>query len=99
MQNIELIADKIKQAGGRLYLVGGAIRDELLGKETHDEDYCVTGITAEKFQELFPNAHIRGKAFAVFDINGKEFAIARTESKQGIGHKEFEIKKDPQITI
>lgn len=93
------IANKIKQAGGNLYLVGGAVRDELLGKTIHDEDYCVTGITAEQFQKLFPEAHIRGKAFAVFDIGGKEFAMARTESKQGTGHKEFEIKTDPKITI
>lgn len=93
------IANKIKQAGGKLYLVGGAVRDELLGKTIHDEDYCVTGITAEQFQKLFPEAHIRGKAFAVFDIDGKEFAMARTESKQGTGHKEFEIKTDPKITI
>ena len=93
------IANKIKQAGGNLYLVGGAVRDELLGKTIHDEDYCVTGITAEQFQKLFPEAHIRGKAFAVFDIDGKEFAMARTESKQGTGHKEFEIKTDPKITI
>ena len=48
MSEIEIIANKIKDAGGRLYLVGGAIRDELLGKEIHDEDYCVTGI--EDFQ-------------------------------------------------
>ena len=99
MQNINLIANKIKDAEGNLYLVGGAVRDELLGKETHDRDYCVTGITAEKFQELFPKAHIRGKVFSVFDIDGQEFAMARTESKRGIGHKEFEIKTDPQITI
>lgn len=99
MQDIITIANKIKEAGGKLYLVGGAVRDELLGKSTHDEDYCVTGITAEKFQEIFPEAHVRGKAFAVFDINGREFAIARTESKQGIGHKEFEITTNPQITI
>lgn len=99
MQNIKLIANKIKNAGGNLYLVGGAIRDELLGKEVHDRDYCVTGITAQKFQENFPEAHIRGKAFAVFDINGNEFALARTESKQGIGHKEFKINTDSKITI
>ena len=99
MQDIKLIAEKVKLAGGRLYLVGGAVRDKLLGKITHDEDYCVTGITAEEFEKMFPEAHVRGKAFAVFDIDGKEFAMARTESKQGIGHKDFEIKTDPKITI
>ena len=97
MSEIEIIANKIKDAGGRLYLVGGAVRDEILGKEVHDEDYCVTGI--EDFQKLFPEAYVRGKDFAVFDINGKEFAMARTETKQGKGHKEFDIKTDPNITI
>lgn len=101
MQEREIItiAQKIEKAGGRLYLVGGAIRDDLLGKKTHDEDYCVTGITAEQFQKIFPEAHIRGKAFEVFDMYGKEFAIARTESKYGVGHKEFEISTSPNITI
>ena len=99
MEDIKSIAGKIKQEGGNLYLVGGAVRDSLLGKITHDEDYCVTGLSSEKFQEIFPEAHVRGKAFAVFDIEGKEFALARTESKTGIGHKEFEIKADPKITI
>ena len=99
MEDIKIIANKIKQEGGRLYLVGGAVRDNLLGKETHDEDYCVTGLSYEKFQELFPEAQIRGKAFAVFDIEGKEFALARTESKLGKGHKEFKIKADAKISI
>lgn len=99
MTDIKVMANKIRQNEGNLYLVGGAVRDELLGKETHDEDYCVTGLSSDEFQKLFTNAHIRGKAFAVFDINGKEFALARIESKQGIGHKQFEINTNPQITI
>lgn len=99
MENIKLIANKIKEAGGKLYLVGGAVRDELLGRIIHDKDYCVTGLSFEKFQEIFPEAHIRGKAFAVFDINGKEFALARTESKLGRGHKEFEINTNSKISI
>lgn len=87
MSEIEIIANKIKDAGGRLYLVGGAVRDELLGKEIHDEDYCVTGI--KDFQKLFPEAYVRGKDFAVFDINGKEFAMARTETfGKGVTPKE-----------
>ena len=75
MGDILLIANKIKSSGGNLYLVGGAIRDELLNISIHDTDYCVTGITANKFKELFPKSHIRGKAFEVFDLYGKEFAM------------------------
>jgi len=96
-QRVYNISDE--QEGGNLYLVGGAVRDNLLGKETHDEDYCVTGLSSEKFQEIFPEAYTRGKAFAVFDIQGKEFAMARTESKTGKGHKEFEIIANTEITI
>lgn len=99
MEDIVIIANKIKNAGGKLYLVGGAIRDELLGKEIHDEDYCITGLQISDLRDIFPNAHIRGKSFAVFDIDGKEFAMARTESKQGKGHKEFAIETNKNITI
>lgn len=99
MQDIKEIANQIKEHGGRLYLVGGAVRDELLGNITHDQDYCVTGLTIKQFQEMFPESHLRGKSFAVFDIDGKEFAMARTETKLGMGHKEFEIYTDTNITI
>lgn len=93
------IAQKINQIGGTLYLVGGAVRDKLLGREFNDEDYCITGITAKEFQKLFPNAHIRGKSFEVFDIDGKEFALARRETKKGKGHREFDIETGKNISI
>lgn len=93
------IANKIKQHSGNLYLVGGAVRDKLLGKEVHDEDYCVTGISSEEFERLFPQAYARGKFFKVYDIEGKEFAMARKEKKNGKGHKEFKIETGENITI
>ena len=96
---IEEIASKIKEKGGTLYLVGGALRDRFLNLENHDEDYCVCGLTEEEFINLFPSAKTRGKAFKVFDLEGKEFALARKDVKKGFGHKDFEIKSNPQITI
>lgn len=93
------IARKIKNEKGTLYLVGGAVRDKLLDREIKDEDYCVVGISPQKFKELFPESFARGKSFEVFDLNGKEFAMARTEKKIGIGHKEFEITTNKDITI
>lgn len=97
--NILEIAKKIENEGGRLYLVGGAVRDKLLNKQVKDEDYCVVGITSGQFKKLFPESFARGKSFEVFDLNGKEFAMARTEKKTGLGHKEFEIITDKNITI
>jgi len=97
--NINEIAKLIKHNGGNLYLVGGALRNEFLGREIFDEDYCVTGLTTSKFEELFPNAISRGKAFEVYDVEGKEFALARKDIKEGIGHKGFKIITGPEITI
>ena len=96
---IEEIANQIKKHNGRLYLVGGAVRDKLLGKEKTDEDYCVVGLSKEEFEELFPNAKIRGKSFAVYDLEKKEFALARREKKTGKGHKEFGIETGKEISI
>lgn len=99
MNDIYEIANKINSIGGNVYLVGGAIRDQLLGIENHDEDYCVTGISFEEFKELFPEAHVRGKDFPVFSMDNKEFAIARKERKIGIGHNSFNVEINKKITI
>ena len=96
---MQKIAQVIKENGGTLYLVGGALRDKILGKEEVDEDYCATGLSKEKFQKLFPKAKIQGKDFPVFILEGKEIAIARKERKTGIGHKEFEFLANETITI
>lgn len=97
--NIIEIANKIKKNKGTLYLVGGAVRDKLLNRIIHDEDYVVVGITSEKFNEIFPQAFKRGKSFEVFDLEGKEFALARKESKIGPGHTNFNIETNIDITI
>ncbi len=99
MEDIIEIAKKIAYNKGRLYLVGGAVRDKLNNIQYHDEDYCVTGLSYKKFEELFPNAHKRGKSFSVYDIDGKEFALARTEEKIGNGHTNFKIITNENITI
>ena len=99
MTDIKEIAKTINLNGGNLYLVGGAVRDELLGIKNHDEDYSVIGISFEEFKKLFPMAYVRGKDFPVFSIDNKEFAIARKERKIGIGHKDFDVETDKKITI
>lgn len=99
LERYEQHAKKIRDAGGRLYLVGGAVRDFLLRREVHDIDFCVTGLTVEKFVDLFPEARLQGKAFPVFVVDDAEFAFARTERKCGVGYKGFNICASPKITI
>src|SRR5690606_17412936 len=94
-----MIAEKVRRAGGNVYLVGGAVRDKLMGLEAKDRDYCVTGISAEKFSRLFPEAILTGKDFPVFRLNGEEYALARTERKTGRGYKGFQIDSSPEVTI
>ena len=97
--DIKKIAKKIEDNGGRLYLVGGAVRDSILNRPVSDEDYCVCGLDKDEFIKLFPDCFLRGKSFEVFDLGGKEFALARKEKKTGKGHKEFEIITGKEITI
>ncbi|MEO1889843.1 MAG: multifunctional CCA addition/repair protein [Cycloclasticus sp.] len=81
------------------YLVGGAVRDELLGYPFRDRDYVVVGATVEgMLQQGFTPV---GKDFPVF-IHPKtkaEYALARTERKSGVGYKGFEIYASPDVTL
>jgi len=87
--DIKLIAEKINENGGRLYYVGGYVRDKLMGKKAKDIDFCITGLTPEIFSNLFPNAFLKGAFFPVFQLENYELAFARKETKIGIGHKGF----------
>lgn len=81
------------------YLVGGAVRDMLMGVQSNDRDYVVVGSTqadmlAAGFQQV-------GASFPVFlhPETNDEYALARTERKVGEGHTAFECVFDPSITI
>lgn len=97
------VVEKILSADGRVYIVGGWVRDKLRGVPAHDKDYVVTGITAEKFQALFPEAICIGRFFPVFclKIDGKkcEIALGRRERKQGIGYRGFSIQSIGDVSI
>lgn len=82
----------------KIYIVGGAVRDLLLGLEPKDVDYVVVGATP---QWMFDRGYKQvGADFPVFlDDKGNEWALARTERKSGRGYAGFETKFDPTITI
>jgi len=96
--NLKSVAEKIIFAGGRLYYVGGYVRDELMGIESKDIDFCVVGLTSENFKNMFPNAFIKGAFFPVFQLDNHDFAFARKETKVGPGHKNFTFETE-NITI
>lgn len=83
----------------KVYCVGGAVRDELLGLPVQDRDYVVVGSTPEEMTSL--NYKPVGKDFPVFlhPQTHEEYALARTERKTAKGYKGFQIFASPDVTL
>ncbi|HYT85325.1 MAG TPA: multifunctional CCA tRNA nucleotidyl transferase/2'3'-cyclic phosphodiesterase/2'nucleotidase/phosphatase, partial [Burkholderiales bacterium] len=83
----------------KVYAVGGAVRDELLGLPVTDRDYVVVGSTPEEMVRL--GYKPVGKDFPVFlhPQTHEEYALARTERKVARGYKGFQIYAAPDVTL
>lgn len=96
-------AEIIAQNGGRVFRVGGCVRDSFMGVIPKDIDFSIVGMVKKNFKMLFPEAEECGKSFSVFrlSIDGikREVAFARTERKVGSGYKGFKVSTKPKITI
>lgn len=83
----------------KIYAVGGAIRDTLMGLPVHDIDYVVVGSSVEEM--IAQGYRPVGKDFPVFlhPETQAEYALARTERKTGKGYKGFLFYADPTVTL
>ncbi len=83
----------------KTFLVGGAVRDQLLGLPMKDRDWVVTGATPEQMVEL--GYQPVGKDFPVFlhPETKEEFALARTERKTSKGYHGFSFNASPEVTL
>ncbi|KVP96455.1 hypothetical protein WJ97_11235 [Burkholderia ubonensis] len=83
----------------KTYIVGGAVRDILMGLKPADYDYVVVGGTPERMLEL--GYRQVGADFPVFlhPETGEEYALARTERKSGNGYKGFVVHASPDVTL
>ncbi|MDR2220286.1 MAG: multifunctional CCA addition/repair protein [Methylobacillus sp.] len=83
----------------QIYCVGGAVRDELLGRRVQDRDWVVVGATPEQMTAL--GYRPVGKDFPVFlhPETYEEYALARTERKTAKGYKGFQIHAAPDVTL
>lgn len=81
------------------YVVGGAVRDELLGRPCADRDHVVVGATPDEMLDL--GFRPVGKDFPVFlhPASGEEYALARTERKTGRGYHGFAFHAAPDVTL
>ena len=83
----------------KIYCVGGAVRDELLGLPVQDRDYVVVGATPEHMTAQGYRAV--GRDFPVFlhPHSHDEYALARLERKTGVGYKGFQVHAAPEVTL
>lgn len=83
----------------QIYLVGGAVRDQLLARPIKDKDFVVVGATvAEMLDAGFLQV---GADFPVFlhPNSHEEYALARTERKEGLGYKGFSVHASPDVSL
>lgn len=98
------ILESVRRAGGRGLLVGGGVRDALLGQPINDIDIEVFGMEPKAVESLLAdrfNIIQVGKFFGVFKLRGIDIDVSlpRRELKTGSGHKGFSIESDPAMSI
>lgn len=101
--------EDIEGMGGKIYSVGGAVRDEFLGRESKDLDILITGVPFDHLEELlshYGKVDAVGKSFGILkfkphgSIEDIDIAIPRTERATGEGgHKGFEVSSDHNLPI
>src|SRR5580704_561762 len=102
LERARRIAEAVRDAGGRALIVGGWIRDRLMGRESKDVDVEVYGIAADRLRSLldpFGRVEAVGESFQVYKVGDLDVSLPRRESKSGRGHRGFEVAGDPTMTI
>lgn len=97
------LAEAVRENGGRAMLVGGCVRDELMGIEPKDHDLEVYGIEAARLKEILGSlgtVHTVGESFTVYKLGGDlDVSLPRRERKTGHGHKGFTVEGDPGMSF
>jgi tRNA nucleotidyltransferase (CCA-adding enzyme) len=95
------IIEAIRDAGGRALIVGGWVRDRLMGRTSKDIDIEVYGLAAHGLRAVlstFGPVNAVGESFTVYKVGDIDVALPRRESKVGRGHKGFEVHGDPTLS-
>ncbi|HEX5033281.1 MAG TPA: CCA tRNA nucleotidyltransferase [bacterium] len=100
--------DQIHGAGGKVYEVGGTVRDALLSRPEKDLDLLVTGLPFERLKSLLRSEGQLfevGKSFGVLKFKPRgeqrsyDIALPRTEKSTGAGHRDFEVRFDEKLPV
>jgi tRNA nucleotidyltransferase/poly(A) polymerase len=100
------LLETVRAQAGEVYLVGGAVRDALLGQPSKDADYLVTGVRFPVLSaalETWARVDVVGASFGVLKLtwNGEtvDVALPRTERSTGVHHRDFEVSYDPSLPV
>jgi tRNA nucleotidyltransferase (CCA-adding enzyme) len=97
------LSEAVRAEGGRALLVGGCVRDQLMGREAKDWDLEVYGIAPGRLRKLldqFGEVNVVGEAFTVYKLGANlDVSIPRRDRKSGRGHRGFVVEGDPSMTV
>jgi tRNA nucleotidyltransferase (CCA-adding enzyme) len=96
------IATAVRDAGGRALIVGGWVRDRLMGHTSPDVDIEVFGIPGDRLRtllETFGRVEAVGESFQVYKLGDIDVSLPRRDSKAGRGHKGFVVIGDPDMSM
>ena len=102
-EKVLALAQAVRDAGGRALLVGGCVRDLLLGIQPKDWDLEVYSVEPAKLRALldqFGPVNVVGEAFTVYKLGPElDVSLPRRERKSGRGHRAFIVEGDPEMTL
>lgn len=96
------IARRVHDAQGRALVVGGWVRDRLMGRTCKDLDLEVYRLSADRLKSLlaeFGSVNTVGESFTVYKVADVDVALPRRESRTGRGHRAFEVTGDPDLSF
>ena len=102
IERARTIATAVRGAGGRALIVGGWVRDRLLGRDSKDIDVEVFGVPADRLLPILASlgrVETVGESFQVYKAGDIDVSLPRRESKAGRGHRGFEVTGDPSMTV
>lgn len=98
------ICQLVAEAGGQAWLVGGSVRDQVLGLVANDLDLEVFGLEADRLQACLADSfelNLVGASFGILKLNGLpiDVGLPRSETKTGRGHRGFSVSADPHLPL
>ncbi len=102
LQGARTIAEAVREAGGRALIVGGWVRDRLVGRDSKDIDVEVFGLPADRLRpllEIVGRVQTVGESFQVYKLGDIDVSLPRRDSKSSRGHRGFQVANDPSMSV